>query len=129
MRRPRIHVHISAAVNQKLVAAATKTGASRASIVDAALAVFLDPDEDKRREAVLLRRLGRIDQKLDRLDTDLGITAETLAAFVRYMMATVQIGSDLDQPTMQAKGKERFERLMHEVVRKTAHRSREDKSI
>ena len=59
---------------------------SRSAIVEAAEASFLSPDGADQREAAFVRRLDRLSRQVQRLERDLGVTAETLALFVRFWL-------------------------------------------
>lgn len=59
---------------------------SRSAIVEAAVASFLSPDGADKREAAFARRLDRLSRQVQRLERDLGVTAETLALFVRFWL-------------------------------------------
>ena len=61
---------------------------SQSLVVEAAIASFLSPDADERREAAVAKRLEQIDRRMIRLERDLGISVETLAIFVRFWLAT-----------------------------------------
>lgn len=68
-------------------------------IAEAAIASFLSPDADERREAAITKRLDQIDRKIARLERDVGISVETLALFVRlWLIAT----PPLPEPSAQA---------------------------
>lgn len=82
---------------------------SRSAIVEAAVASFLSPDAADRREAAFTRRMDRLSRQTQRIERDLGITAETLALFVRFWLTiTPSLPSDA-QAAAQIKGKERYE--------------------
>jgi hypothetical protein len=82
---------------------------SRSAIVEAAVASFLSPDASDRREAAFTRRMDRLSRQAQRIERDLGITAETLALFVRFWLTiTPPLPSDA-QTAAQMKGRERFE--------------------
>ena len=53
-------------------------------VAEAAIASFLSPDADERREAAMSRRLDRLGRQVARMERDLGISLETLALFIRY---------------------------------------------
>jgi hypothetical protein len=81
----------------------------RSAIVEAAVASFLSPDAADRREAAFTRRMDRLSRQAQRIERDLGVTAETLALFVRFWLTiTPQLPGDA-QATAQIKGRERFE--------------------
>lgn len=53
---------------------------SQSMVAEAAIASFLSPDADERREATFAKR---IDRRLTRIERDFGIAVETLAVFIR----------------------------------------------
>ena len=55
-----------------LAAYAARRGQSRSIIVEAALASFLSPDDDERREAVQAKRMDAVDRRLSRVERDSG---------------------------------------------------------
>lgn len=82
---------------------------SRSAIVEAAVASFLSPDAADRREAAFTRRMDRLSRQAQRIERDVGVTAETLALFVRFWLTiTPSLPGDA-QATAQIKGRERFE--------------------
>jgi hypothetical protein len=118
MRKPRINAYISPKVDQRLSDVAARTGGSKAAIVDAALAAFLAPEDEEGRDAVILKRLARIDDRLERLERDMMITAETLALFVRYFLTVTPPVPEQDRSTLQAKGRDRFEHFLEQVSKR-----------
>ncbi|MFC3677106.1 ribbon-helix-helix protein, CopG family [Ferrovibrio xuzhouensis] len=81
----------------------------RSAIVEAAVASFLSPDAADRREAAFTRRMDRLSRQAQRIERDLGVTAETLALFVRFWLTiTPPLPGDA-QASAQIKGRERFE--------------------
>lgn len=120
MRKPRINAYISHEVDKRLSEIAARPGVSKAAIVDAALAAFLSPDAEDRRDAVIIKRLDRIDGRLDRLERDLMITSETMALFIRYMLTVTPPVTDRDRQAMQAKGRERFAQFIDQVAKRLA---------
>jgi hypothetical protein len=57
-------------------------------IAEAAIASFLSPGADERREAAIAKRLDQQDRRLGRLERDVGIAVETLALFIRFWLTT-----------------------------------------
>lgn len=68
-------------------------------IAEAAIASFLSPDADERREAAVTKRLDQIDRKIARLERDIGISVESFAVFVRFWLTTTP---PLPEPSAQA---------------------------
>ena len=82
---------------------------SRSAIVEAAVASFLSPDAADRREAAFTRRMDRLSRQAQRIERDLGVTAETLALFVRFWLTITPPLPGEAQIASQIKGRERFE--------------------
>lgn len=78
---------------------------SRSAIVEAAVASFLSPDATDRREAAFARRMDRVSRQAQRIERDLGITAETLALFVRFWLTiTPPLPADASRCPDQGEG-------------------------
>lgn len=91
---------------------------SRSSIVEAAVASFLSPDAADRREAAFTRRMDRLTRQAQRIERDLGVTADTLALFVRFWL-TITPPLPVDaQAAAQVKGRERFEGFVETLGRR-----------
>lgn len=90
----------------------------RSAILEAAVASFLSPDAADRREAAFTRRMDRLSRQTQRIERDLGITAETLALFVRFWLTiTPPLPGDA-QAAAQIKGKERYEGFVESLGRR-----------
>ncbi len=83
---------------------------SRSAIVEAAVASFLSPDGagTYRRRAAFTRRLDHLSRQMQRLERDVGLTAETLALFIRFWLTITPPLPNDAQATAQLKGRERF---------------------
>ncbi|NHO43113.1 ribbon-helix-helix protein, CopG family [Acetobacter fabarum] len=87
-KKVQISVYLEPEVMKTLSAYAARRGQSMSLIVEAAVASFLSPDGEERREAATSKRLDRQDRRLARLERDIGITVETLALFIRFWLTT-----------------------------------------
>lgn len=81
----------------------------RSAIVEAAITSFLSPDHADAREAAFTRRLDRLTRQIQRMERDLGVTAETLALFIRFWLSITPPLPPEAQTAAQAKGRERFD--------------------
>jgi hypothetical protein len=122
--KPKLSVYLSDHVADRLALAAKRPGANKSTIVDAALDRFLNPERDKTGDAALVRRLDRMSSQLDRIDRDLGITAETLALFVRYYLTITPPLPRADQDAARSLGRERFEMFVAEVGKRVGSGAR-----
>ncbi len=116
--RSRMNVYFPPAMLSEISALADRRKLSRSAVVEAAVASFLSPDGADHREAAFVRRLDRLSRQVQRLERDLGITAETLALFVRFWLTvTPPLPADA-QAAAQAKGRERFEGFVETLGRR-----------
>ncbi|MDF2113998.1 ribbon-helix-helix protein, CopG family [Roseiarcaceae bacterium H3SJ34-1] len=81
----------------------------RSAIVEAAVSSFLSPDHADAREAAFARRLDRLSRQIQRMERDLGVTAETLALYVRFWLSITPPVPPDAHAAAQAKGRERFD--------------------
>ena len=87
-KKVQISVYLEPEVMKTLSAYAARRAQPMSLIVEAAVASFLSPDGEERREAATSKRLDRQDRRLARLERDIGITVETLALFIRFWLTT-----------------------------------------
>ncbi|MCP3473523.1 CopG family transcriptional regulator [Bradyrhizobium sp. CCGUVB1N3] len=87
-KKAQMSVYLDPEVMKTLSAYATRREQPMSLIAEAAIASFLSPDADERREAAIAKRLDQIDRRIARLERDMGISVETLALFVRFWLTT-----------------------------------------
>src|SRR6478672_9530251 len=107
--RHRMNVYFPPELLKQIADLADRKKLSRSAIVEAAVASFLSPDAADRREAAFARRLDRLSRQVQRLERDVGLTAETLALFVRFWLTITPPLPNDAQAAAQIKGRERFE--------------------
>ncbi|MET3591256.1 putative transcriptional regulator [Mesorhizobium shonense] len=98
-KKVQISVYLDAAIMKMLADFAARRDQSQSMIAEAAIASFLSPDAEERREAAIAKRLDSVDRRLTRQERDIGIGIETLAVFVRFWLATTPA---LPEPAAQA---------------------------
>jgi len=98
-KKTQMSVYLDPDVMQTLSAYAARREQPLSLIAEAAIASFLSPDADERREAAIAKRLDQQDRRLARLERDVGIGVETLALFVRFWLTTTPA---LPEPAAQA---------------------------
>jgi hypothetical protein len=116
--RNRMNVYFPPEMLRQIADLADRKKLSRSAIVEAAVASFLSPDGADKREAAFARRLDRLSRQLQRLERDLGVTAETLALFVRFWLTITPPLPNDAQAAAQAKGRERFEGFIETLGRR-----------
>ncbi|BBB94798.1 CopG family transcriptional regulator [Bradyrhizobium elkanii] len=87
-KKAQMSVYLDPEVMKALSAYAARREQSLSLIAEAAIASFLSPDADERREAALAKRLDQIDRRVARLERDVGISVETIALFIRFWLTT-----------------------------------------
>lgn len=87
-KKAQVSVYLDPDVMQSLSTYAARRDQSMSLIAEAAIASFLSPDADERREAATAKRLDQQDRRLARLERDVGIAVETLALFIRLWFNT-----------------------------------------
>jgi hypothetical protein len=116
--RDRMNVYFPPEMLRQIADLADRKKLSRSAIVEAAVASFLSPDGADKREAAFARRLDRLSRQVQRLQRDLGITAETLALFVRFWLTITPPLPNDAQASAQAKGRERYEGFIETLGRR-----------
>lgn len=89
-------------------------------IAEAAIASFLSPDADDRREAALAKRLDRIDRTIQRLERDVGIANEAFAIFIRFWLTSTAPLPESVQAAAHVKGGERYDKFLEALGRRLA---------
>ena len=116
--RDRMNVYFPPELLKQISDLADRKNLSRSAIVEAAVASFLSPDAADRREAAFTRRLDRLSRQMQRLERDVGLTAETLALFIRFWLTITPPLPNDAQAAAQAKGRERFEGFVEALGRR-----------
>ncbi|WOH80626.1 CopG family transcriptional regulator [Bradyrhizobium sp. BEA-2-5] len=116
--RDRMNVYFPPELLKQISDLADRKKLSRSAIVEAAVASFLSPDGEDRREAAFARRLDRLSRQMQRLERDVGLTAETLALFIRFWLTITPPLPNDAQAAAQAKGRERFEGFVEALGRR-----------
>src|SRR5215813_10622356 len=116
--RHRMNIYLPPELLKQISDLADRKKLSRSAIVEAAVASFLSPDGADRREAAFTRRLDRLSRQMQRLERDVGLTAETLALFIRFWLTITPPLPNDAQAAAQAKGRERYEGFIEALGRR-----------
>jgi predicted transcriptional regulator len=119
-KKTQISVYVDPDIMAMLADFAARREQSQSMIAEAAIASFLSPDDAERREAAVAKRLDQIDRRMTRLERDVGISVETLAAFIRFWLVTTP---QLPEPAAQAaraKAGERYQAFIAALGRRLA---------
>ena len=118
--KARMNVYFEPGLLQKVEDLAARKNLTKSLIIEAAVASFLSPDADDRREAAFTRRLDRLTRQVERLERDLTISAEALALFVRFWLIVTPPLPESAQAAAKAKGTERYREFVDTLGRRVA---------
>lgn len=110
--KPRRHIYLDAAINDRLDAHASKTGASASAVVSDALRSYFDRRGAKELDDLLGVRLGRQERKID-------VALESIGLLARYMLTVTAPVPDGDKAAL-AIGQDRFQAFIAQVGRRIA---------
>src|SRR6266568_7396593 len=116
--KPRICVYLSEHMAARLAVAAKRLGATKSTLVEAALDRFLGSDDAIGETATVARRLTGLSRQLEHLDRDLRMVNETVALHARFHLA---ITPPMPASALHAActlGSERFEEFAAQVGRR-----------
>ncbi|MER9316312.1 CopG family transcriptional regulator [Mesorhizobium sp. M0659] len=119
-KKVQISVYLDQTIMMMLSDYAARRDRSQSMIAEAAIASFLSPDAEERREAAIVKRLDQIDRRLARQERDIGIAVETLAVFVRFWLATTPALPEPAAQAARAKAAERYEAFVTALGRRLA---------
>jgi hypothetical protein len=119
-KKIQISVYLDPFVMAMLSDYAARREQSQSMIAAAAIATFLSPDADERREAAIAKRLDQLDRRLIRQERDIGIGVETLAVFIRFWLATTPALPEPAAQAARAKAAERYEAFIAALGRRLA---------
>jgi len=119
-KKVRLSVYLEPELARSLADHAARRDRSRSLVAEAAIASFLSPDNDERREAAIVKRLDGLDRRIQRLERDQGIAVEMIAVFVRFWLASTPQLSDAAHAAMRAKAGERYDSFIEAVGRRLA---------
>ena len=116
--RERMNVYFPSELLKQIADLADRKRLSRSAIVEAAVASFLSPDGADRREAAFTRRLDRLSRQVQRLERNVGVSAEALALFIRFWLSITPPLPNDAQAAAQIKGRERYEGFIEALGRR-----------
>ncbi|GGA48751.1 CopG family transcriptional regulator [Pelagibacterium lentulum] len=119
-KKAQLSVYLDPTLMTSLSDYAARRELSMSIVAEAAIASFLSPDADERREAAITKRLDQLDRRLRRLERDMGISVETLAVFVRFWLATTPALPEPAASAARAKAMGRYEDFVTALGRRLA---------
>lgn len=117
-KKKRLSAYLDPHVMNALADYAARRDISLSLIAEAAIASFLSPDAEERKEAAVARRLDQIDRRVQRVERDVGIAIETLALFIRFWLNSIPALPESAQAEVRAKGLQRYDRFVDALGRR-----------
>ena len=117
-KKKRLSAYLDPNVMNALADYAARRDASLSLIAEAAIASFLSPDAEDRKQAAIARRLDQLDRRIQRVERDVGIAIETLALFVRFWLSSTPALPESVQAEARAKGLQRYDRFVDALGRR-----------
>jgi uncharacterized membrane-anchored protein YhcB (DUF1043 family) len=114
--RHRLNIFLEREHALRLGELATMKRLSKSSLVAAALATYLSPDQADR-QAMTLRRLEKLSKQLERVERDQSILIETLALFIRHHFAITAPVAETHQEAARAQSRLRFSQFIEQLAR------------
>lgn len=119
-RRPRvqrvqIHGYIAADLHKKLKAYAARRGVTEISVVEVALVQHLEQSSDT---ALVLRRLDRQSQRVDKVSSDLEVLIEFLSSWTKIWFAHTPGLPDSEKRAAQESAGRRYEQLLRFIAKR-----------
>ncbi|ASP73319.1 CopG family transcriptional regulator [Sinorhizobium meliloti] len=119
-KKQRLSVYLEPDLKHRLADFADRREQSASLIAEAAIASFLSPDADERKEAAIVKRLDRLERSLLRIERDLEITNETLVLFIRSWLNSIVPLPENAQVVARVKGAERYEKFIEALGHRLA---------
>jgi uncharacterized protein (DUF1778 family) len=121
MTKPRrLNIRVTEKMSRQLDRAARLHGVTMTAIIETALARYLEEPGSEPAEALLLRRLDRIDRRQALQDRDTVIILETLQHYILYWLTLTEPVPEGEREGAQALGRRRYDHFAAQVARKVA---------
>jgi len=103
--RAQIHPRLPADITKRIRVFAASKGSSQSSVIEAALATYLD---DSGERAVILRRLDRLAHAVRKVDRDVAIVADAFSIFVEIWLSHTNRIPDHERIKAEQTAQKRF---------------------
>lgn len=113
----RLNIRVTEKMTKQLEREARLHGVTMTAIIEAALERFFDSANVEPPEALVLRRLDRIDIRQGALERDLAINLETLQHYVLYWLTRTEPLPEGDRDAAHALGRRRMDHFLAQVAR------------
>lgn len=119
-KKQKLTVYLDPGLMAAIADLSARRNHSLSLIAEAAIASFLSPDAEQRREAAFTKRLDRLDRRIGRLERDVAISNEAFALFMRSWLAATPPSPDASQPAARAQAATRYDKFLEALGRRLA---------
>jgi hypothetical protein len=115
--RAQIHPRLPADVTKRVRTFAAAKGSSQSSVIEAALASYLD---DSGERAVILRRLDRLSRAIRKVNRDVTIVADALSIFIQVWLVQTNRIPDHERVRAEQNAEKRFAHFKEQLAGRMA---------
>ena len=116
--KQRLNIYLSPDLFDEVGRFSAKRKLSKSALIEAAIASLLSPDSADARDAAFIRRLDRVNRRIERVERDVQIAIETVALYVRFWLAVTPPLPESAQAAAKAKGAERYRDFVETLGRR-----------
>lgn len=114
----RLNIRVTEEMSRQLERAAQTHGVTMTAIIESALGRYFDGPGHEPPEALLLRRMDRMDRRQAALERDVAVTLETLQHYVLYWLTLTEPVPEGERDGAQALGRRRYDHFAAQVARR-----------
>ena len=116
----RLNIRITEKMNRQLERAARLHGVTMTAIIETALERYFGEATGEPPEALILRRLDRMDRRQAGLERDTLVTLETLQHYILYWLTLTEPVPEGERDGATALGRRRYDHFIAQVARRIA---------
>ncbi|MGB2177960.1 MAG: hypothetical protein ACPH9E_08450 [Hyphomonas sp.] len=114
----RLNVRVTETLGKQLEREARLHGVTMTTIIEAAIQRYFDDEAAGPPEALMLRRLDRIDRSQASAERDMAVVFETLQHFILYWLTVTPPVMEGERDAAQALGRQRMDHFASQMARK-----------
>ena len=119
----RLNIRVTETLAKQLEREARLHGVTMTAIIEAAIQRYVDDEAAEPPEALILRRLDRIDRRQANAEREMAELVETLKHYVLYWLTVTQPVPEGSRDAAHALGRRRMEHFASQVARSLRARS------
>lgn len=117
IRSRRLNIRVTETLAKQLEREARLHGVTMTAIIEAAIQRYFDDEAAEQPEALILRRLDRIDSSQARVERDMAMIVETLQHYILYWLTVTQPVPEGSRDAAHALGRRRMDHFSSQVAR------------